>query len=80
MFINLGKFYIDIDRVLAILSVEQSNMRRFKRAASHDGKVIDLTYGGKTKSMLIMDSGHAILTSYEPEELMKKIWKEKNGF
>jgi len=77
---NIGKFYLDISRILAILSVDQSNMRRFKKAASYDGKVIDLTYGGKTKSMLIMDSGHVILTSFDSKELMERIWKEENGY
>jgi len=77
---KLGRFYLDVSRILAILSVDQSNMRRFKKAASYNGKVIDLTYGGKTKSMLIMDSGHVILTSYDPKELMERIWKKEDGF
>ena len=77
---NFGKFYLDMNRVLAILSIDQSNMRRFKKAASYDGKVVDLTYGEKTRSMLIMDSGHVILTSYDPKELMERIWREEDGF
>ncbi len=75
MIIHLGKFYIVRERVLAVLPVDVSSVRRLKKAASYEGKVVDLTYGKRSKSVILTDSGHVIITSIDAKELVEKIWK-----
>ncbi len=72
--ISLGKFYIPAERVIAVLPVEIALVRRIREAASLEGKILDLTYGKKTRSVLLMDSGHVILSSMSPKSVVMRVW------
>ncbi len=75
MILDLGKFFIVSERILAVLPVDVSSVRRLKKAASYEGKVVDLTYGKRSKSVILTDSGHVIITSIDVKELISRIWK-----
>jgi regulator of extracellular matrix RemA (YlzA/DUF370 family) len=78
--IKLGKFYIPPGRVIAVLPIEISLTKKLRETAGHEGKIIDLTYGKKTRSAILMDSGHVILSSMNPKSVVMRIWgKGRSG-
>ncbi|MFN3691269.1 MAG: DUF370 domain-containing protein [Fervidobacterium sp.] len=60
------------DRVIAIVNPESAPLKRLKEDAKEEGKLIDATYGRKTRSILITDSNHIILSAIQPETIAQR--------
>ena len=60
---------IAADRLLAVVSPESAPIKRIVQDSREIGMLIDATYGRKTKSVLIMDTGHTILSALTPDAL-----------
>ncbi|WP_334100822.1 DUF370 domain-containing protein [Thermotoga petrophila] len=60
------------DRVIAIVNPESSPLKRMKDEAELEGKLIDATYGRKTRSIIITDSNHIILSAIQPETIAQR--------
>ena len=60
------------DRVIAIVNPESAPLKRLKEDAKGEGKLIDATYGRKTRSILITDSTHIILSAIQPETIAQR--------
>ncbi len=73
--IKLRGFYVPAERVIAVLPVEMAITRRLRDVASYEGKILDLTYGKKTRSVILMDSGHVILSSMTPRSVVMRLWR-----
>ena len=56
-------------RVISIVSPQSSPMRRLREQASQAGKLIDATEGRRTRSILVTDSDHIILSAINPETI-----------
>ena len=54
-------------RLVAIVSPDSSPIRRLVADARDENRVIDATCGRKTRAVLIMDSGHVVLSPLLPE-------------
>ncbi|KAF2955781.1 DUF370 domain-containing protein [Marinitoga sp. 38H-ov] len=68
--INIGFGNVVIgDRVIAIVNPESSPLKRLKDIAKEEGKLIDATYGRKTRAIVITDSNHIILSAIQPETI-----------
>ncbi len=72
-----GKAFIPKERINAILPVSFIQAKRLKDVVAHHGKLVNLTYGRHARSIVIMDSGHVILTHKSTEELVKTVWLER---
>ncbi len=71
--INIGFGNVVIgDRVIVIVNPESAPLKRLKDGAKDDGKLIDATYGRKTRSILITDSNHVILSAIQPETIAQR--------
>ena len=53
-------------------SVEAS-LRRLRREASNRGKLVDATEGRRTRSILVLDSDHVVLSAIHPETLAARL-------
>lgn len=69
--IGLGS-YVNTDRVIAIVSPDSSPIKRLVQDAKDSNTVIDSTYGRRTRSVLIMDSGQIVLSSLQPETILTR--------
>lgn len=70
--INIGySCYVLKNRIIAVVEPLSSPIKRLVQDARDKGALIDATYGKKTKSVIVMDSDHVILSSREPEYLLK---------
>ena len=56
-------------RVVAIVSPESAPVKRLGQEARERGVLIDASFGRKTKSVLVMDSGHVIWSSLPTEQI-----------
>ena len=54
-------------RLVAIVGPESAPIKRVVSDTRERGSLVDATYGRRTKAVLIMDSGHVILSAVSPE-------------
>ncbi len=59
-------------KVVAVLSPESAPMRRLKEEAKERKMLLDATQGRKTRSIIITDSDHIILSAVQVETLMQR--------
>ncbi len=72
--INIGfGNIVSTDRVVAIVSPESAPIKRLVQDARDSGNAIDATCGRKTRAVLIMDSGHIILSAVQPETVAGRL-------
>ncbi len=65
--------YINCDRLISIVSPDSLPVRRLIQDAKNSGRLIDVSCGKKTKSVLITDSDHIICSAEEPKALIDAI-------
>ena len=63
---------VNSDRVIAVLNAESAPIKRTIQEARDAGKLIDATYGRKTRSVLVMDSGHILLSGIQSETIASR--------
>ena len=64
---------VNAERIVAIISPESAPIKRLVQEARDEGRAIDATYGRKTRAVLIMDSGHVILSSLITDTVAARI-------
>ncbi|MGD9331615.1 MAG: DUF370 domain-containing protein [Desulfobacterales bacterium] len=67
------------DRVVAIVSPNSAPMKRLKDEAKKDQRLIDATHGRRTRSIIIMDSNHIILSAIQAETISQRFATLKDG-
>jgi len=77
-FINIGfGNIVSAHRLIAIVSPESAPIKRIIQDARDAGKLIDATYGRRTRAVIIMDSEHVILSAVQPETVANRLDKEE---
>ena len=75
--INIGfGSLIAANRLLAVVTPESAPIKRLVQEARDRGMLIDASYGHKTKTVLLMDTDHVILSALTPETLSAR-WMDK---
>ncbi len=62
-----------MDRIVAIVNPGSSPMRRLREDARTDNRLIDATQGRKTRSLVITDSNHVVLSAIQTETLVHRL-------
>ena len=79
-FINLGfGNFVVASRVVGIVNPASAPMRRLREDARSEGRLVDATQGRKTRSIIITDSYHVILSAILPETLGQRFVQEENN-
>lgn len=60
---------ISAGRLIAVVSPESAPIKRIIQDAKERSSLIDATYGRRTRAVVIMDSGHVILSAVQPETI-----------
>lgn len=63
---------INAERVIAVVSPESAPVKRMIQGAKDTGRLIDVTQGRKTASVVFTDSEHVILSYLKPERLFER--------
>lgn len=68
--INIGfGNMVSAARLLSVVAPESAPIKRIIQEAKDRGMLIDATYGRKTKSVIIMDTDHVILSAIQPSAI-----------
>ncbi len=79
-FLNIGYGnMVSANRVIAIVSLESAPIKRMVQDAKEKGKLIDATYGRKTRCVIVMDNGHLVLSANMPETVSGRLSTEQKG-
>lgn len=68
-----------ISRAIAIASPNSAPTKRTIHEGRNNGKVIDMTSGRRTKSVIFTDSGHIILAALAPETIANRVQTSRPG-
>ena len=60
-------------RLIAIVSPDSAPIKRMVQEARDRGVLIDATYGRKTRSVVIMDSDHIVLSAIQPDTVAARL-------
>ena len=60
------------NRVVAIVSPTSSPMKRLREEAKDEKRLIDATQGRRTRSIVITDSNHVILSAVQAETIAQR--------
>ena len=74
MLINVGYGNIvNMDKVVSIIRTEAAPIKRMILVAKDNNMAIDATCGRKTKCILVMDSGHVVLSALLPDTIENRV-------
>ena len=76
--IGFGNIVIS-DRVIAIISPESAPVKRIIREAEENGKLVNATYGRKTRAVIVTESDHIILSALQPETISNRLVQEDSA-
>lgn len=77
--INIGfGNIVSANRVIAIVSPESAPIKRIIAEARDAGRLIDATYGRRTRAVIIVDSNHVVLSAIQPETVSNRIVSDNN--
>jgi len=78
--INIGfGNVVSADRVVSIVSPESAPIKRIISEAREGGQLVDATYGRRTRSVIITDSGYTVLSAIQPETISHRFVGKKIG-
>jgi regulator of extracellular matrix RemA (YlzA/DUF370 family) len=66
-------------RIIAVVAAEPSPIKRLREAALRHRKLIDATNGRRTRTVIITDSDHVILSSLQPETVVQRLGELKQA-
>jgi regulator of extracellular matrix RemA (YlzA/DUF370 family) len=64
---------VKVNRILAVVNPGSSPIRKLKDEARREKKLIDVTEGRRTRAILLLDSGHLVLSSVQPETISQRL-------
>jgi extracellular matrix regulatory protein A len=69
-----------VEKIIAVINTGSSPARKLKEAAKMDGRLIDVTEGRRTRSILVMESNHIILSSVQSDTISQRMQALKPGY
>ncbi len=60
------------ERVVAIVSPHSAPMKRLKDEAKDEKRLVDTTHGRRTRSIIVMDSNHVVLSAIQAETISQR--------
>lgn len=79
-FINIGfGNMVSAGRIVAIASPDSEPVKRLVRDAKEDSRVIDVSCGRRTRSVIITDSDHIILSAIQTETITNRLSSDDEG-
>ena len=76
-FINIGYGnIISANRIISIIVPGAAPIKRMIQEAKDKSLVIDATSGRKTRAVIIMDTGHIVLSAVQPDTVVSRLNKD----
>lgn len=65
-------------RILAVVNPKSSPIKKLKDEARENNRLIDATEGRRTRSIIILDTCHVVLSSVQPETISLRYFSHKS--
>ncbi len=80
MLVNVGYGnVVNMNKVISIVRADAAPIKRMIQNAKDAGLAVDATCGRKTKCILVMDSGHLVLSALLPETIESRVHLPQEG-
>ena len=77
--INIGfGNIVSANRIISIVNPDSAPIKRLVQEAKDSKMAVDATSGRRTRAVIIMDSGHIILSAVQPETVAARLDKDIN--
>lgn len=70
---------VSAGRIISIINSEAAPIKRMIQEAKDEKMAIDATCGRRTRAVIVMDSGHIVLSSLQPETVVARLDKDVNS-
>ncbi len=70
--IGLGNV-VSFEKVVSIIGPDSAPVKRLVQEAKTAGRLIDATYGRRMRAVIVMDSGHVVLSPLQPETIANRV-------
>ncbi len=64
-------------RIVAVIAPDSAPVKRMIQEARDDGHLVDATAGRRTRAVLMMDTGHVVLSAVQPETIAGRMQSEQ---
>ncbi len=64
---------VSTERIVAVVSADPSPVKRLRETAARQHKLIDATNGRRTRTVIVMDSDHVVLSSLQPATVTQRL-------
>ncbi len=64
---------VSANRLIAIVGPDSAPIKRIMQESRESGRLIDATCGRRTRAVIVLDSGHVILSAIQPETIANRI-------
>lgn len=72
--INIGfGNIVSAERVIAVVAPESAPVKRIIQEAREEKRLIDASYGRRTRAVIIMDSDHVVLSAVQPSTVAHRM-------
>lgn len=79
-FINIGSGnMVAAGRVVALASPDSAPIKRLVSEAKEEGRVIDVSCGRRTRTVIFTDSDHLILSAIRAETISNRLYDSESG-
>lgn len=76
--INIGfGNIVSANRIITVVSPDSAPLKRLIQDSRDKGLLIDATYGRRTRAVIVMDSGHIVLTALQPETIANRLYAKE---
>lgn len=80
-FVNIGfGNVVNSDKIVSMVSTEAAPVRRLIQNARDEGRAVDATCGRKTKTAVILESGHVVLSALTTDTITSRCNQLEQGF
>ncbi len=62
-----------MERIVAVINTGSSPARKLKEIAKNEHRLLDVTEGRRTRSILVLDSNHIVLSSVQSETINQRM-------
>ena len=64
---------VSAGRIVAMVSPESAPIKRMVQESKENGTLIDATFGRRTRTEVVMDSDHVVLSALQPETVANRL-------
>ncbi len=64
---------VSAERIVSVIGPDSAPVKRMIQEARDGGRLIDATAGRRTRAVMIMDTGHVVLSGVQPETIAGRL-------